>query len=539
MQWWTHLWLNEGFASYIEYLAIDHLFPKWNIWTQFAHNDLGVALRLDSLKNTHPVEVFVRHPHEIDEIFNEVVYSKGASIIRMLASFLGEEKFKKGLRYYLKKHSYKNATTIDLWRAFEKVSNQPIANIMKNWISRSGYPLIKLTERKKDFLLTQSRFYSSRLIKKQSQDSALWQIPLKIQSSELKIQNLFFNNKTKTIPKPTTRWIKINAGENAFCRIDYPAQLLGKLITPIQNKTLKPIDRLGIIRDAFALTESGQLPTVQALKLAEAYKNENNYSVWMELTANLNQIANLMHSEDFYPFYRKYCQEIYQKIVKKLGWRGSSNEPHANKLLRSLVLYNSGAFGNETIVNYAQKIFKAVDITPDIRGIVYLLAAENGSLKEHSKLTKMYQQNNLHEEKNRIGRALGHFKDKKALETTLEFALSKHVRCQDAPLIIISVWSNYYGKNLAWSFVKKHWHELVKRYGEGSHLLQKMVKTASLFTTAADAKDISHFFKKHEIPTIKRTIEQVLEKINSNIAWLKSQKKAIGNWLIQQNQDEN
>ena len=104
MEWWTHLWLNEGFASYIEYLAVDKLFPKWDIWTQFSTNEFGAALRLDALRNTHPIEIEVHHPDEIGEIFDEVSYSKGASIIRMLADYLGEKDFRDGLRYYLKKH---------------------------------------------------------------------------------------------------------------------------------------------------------------------------------------------------------------------------------------------------------------------------------------------------------------------------------------------------------------------------------------------------------------------------------------------------
>ena len=118
MEWWTHLWLNEGFASYIEYLAIDKLFPKWDIWTQFSIKELGVALQLDSLFHTHPIEIPVHHPDEIGEIFDEVSYSKGASIIRMLADYLGEKDCRNGLRYYLKKHSYKNTETFHLLQTF-------------------------------------------------------------------------------------------------------------------------------------------------------------------------------------------------------------------------------------------------------------------------------------------------------------------------------------------------------------------------------------------------------------------------------------
>ena len=118
MEWWTHLWLNEGFASWIEYLAVDHIFPKWDIWTQFVRMDLSRALQLDALVNTHPIEIEVSHPSEIREIFDAVSYSKGASIIRMLADFLGERDFRDGLRHYLKKHQYANAATHHLLRAF-------------------------------------------------------------------------------------------------------------------------------------------------------------------------------------------------------------------------------------------------------------------------------------------------------------------------------------------------------------------------------------------------------------------------------------
>src|SRR3989344_7450277 len=102
MEWWTHLWLNEGFASYIEYLAVDHIFPDWEMWTEFVSSDLGNALSLDSLKHTHPIEVPVHHPDEISEIFDAVSYSKGASVIRMLAEYIGEKDFRDGLRHYLR-----------------------------------------------------------------------------------------------------------------------------------------------------------------------------------------------------------------------------------------------------------------------------------------------------------------------------------------------------------------------------------------------------------------------------------------------------
>ncbi|MDO8493330.1 MAG: M1 family metallopeptidase, partial [bacterium] len=156
MEWWTHLWLNEGFASWIEYLAVHHLFPEWDIWTQFVYSDLNRALELDSLKNTHPVEVAVNHPSEIREIFDAISYSKGASIIRMLADYIGENDFRKGLNIYLTKYKYGNATTEHLWDSFDEAiavggetSGKQVRKLMQKWTKTPGYPIVSVTRDKK------------------------------------------------------------------------------------------------------------------------------------------------------------------------------------------------------------------------------------------------------------------------------------------------------------------------------------------------------------------------------------------------------
>src|SRR3989338_2968670 len=162
MKWWTHLWLNEGFASYIEYLAIDHIFPEWDIWTQFVSTEMADAFHLDSLNNTHPIEVEVGNPAEISEIFYRVSYSKGASVLRMLWRYLGEKDFQKGLQHYLKRHAYGNAETEDLWKALEEVSGKSVGKIMANWTSKAGHPVInvKIKNQKSKIELRQSRFFS-------------------------------------------------------------------------------------------------------------------------------------------------------------------------------------------------------------------------------------------------------------------------------------------------------------------------------------------------------------------------------------------
>ena len=156
------MWLNEGFASWIEYLCVDHCFPEYDIWTQFASSDFTHALNEDALANSHPIEVPVGHPDEVDEIFDAISYSKGAAVIRMLHDYIGDDDFRKGMNAYLTKHKYSNTFTEDLWAALGEASGKPVAEIMNTWTKQMGFPVLKVTQKKEGtkrvLTITQEKF---------------------------------------------------------------------------------------------------------------------------------------------------------------------------------------------------------------------------------------------------------------------------------------------------------------------------------------------------------------------------------------------
>lgn len=533
MHWWTDLWLNEGFASYIEYLAVDHVFPEWDIWTQFAYADMGVALKLDALNTTHAIEIEVKHPDEIGEIFDEVSYSKGASVIRMLADYLGEKDFRNGLVYYLKKHAYKNTKTTDLWEALEKVSKKPVRQIMENWTKKPGHPVLQVVEKPEGLELKQSRFFSSAISKRKFKDATLWSIPVAVRTNKSdKTQKLVLNKKSGILPLKKYSWVKINSGESGFFRTDYPSQMLQQLHSAIKEKKLSPIDRLGMVRDAFALAESQQLPTAQALNLIQNYKEETDYTVWTEIAAGLGTLDHLLFNEKFYPKFQEFAQKVFEPLAKKIGWDKTKGESHTKGLLRSLILSELGGYGHVPTIEHAQKLFNAGKvISPDIRGVVYTLVAENGGQTEYKKFVKMYKAENLHEEKNRIGRAMANFKQPEILKQVLEFSISKDVRLQDMPLMFAVAAINPYGQKLAWNFLKKNWKKINKLFPPGSHMITRLVKPFSLCNTEKEFKDIKSFFFKVNVSGAKRTVTQVLERVESNILWLKNQRGGIKRWL--------
>ena len=534
MEWWTHLWLNEGFASYMEYLAVDSIFPSWEMWVQFTALENGNALRLDGLKNTHAIEVVVSDPSEINEIFDSVSYSKGASVLRMLSEHLGEETFRKGLSQYLKQYKYGNATTVDLWTSLEMVSKKPVSKIMDNWTARPGYPVLTVLENKNKVTVTQKRFFSNRIEAKKTKDSTLWNVPFSVVQEKISSKEKYLlSGKTLSINNNGT-FIKINSGECSFVRVKYSSDILQQLDAPIRKKKLSAVDRLGIVRDVCALSEAGEVSIPQALHLVNSFKEETDYAVWIEIASYLRQVAQLISDEDFLPKYERYCREVFTISAQKVGWDKKKVEKHTDSLLRPLVLMSLGSYGDKKTIEQAISLFKKIakeeKVDPELRSVTFNLVAENGDEKIFNKLIELYKRETLQQEKDRIGRSLGAFKDKEILKRTLEFSLSEHVRSQSVVPMIAAVWGNPKGRKLSWQFVKKNWNILHKRFS-GGHLLSRLLESADAFVTEKEAVDIEQFFKKNPLPEASRTIAQSLEQIRSNTVWLTTEREALKDFL--------
>lgn len=534
MEWWTDLWLNEGFASYIPYLAVSELFPEWNVWERFATDTLAGALKLDALENTHPIEVEVHHPNEIGEIFDQVSYQKGASVIRMLAEYLGEKHFREGLRYYLTKYSYGNAKTSDLWAAFEKVSKKPVKKMMAIWTGKPGYPLIFAEAKNGKLSLSQKRYFSSVTSAKKSKDKTVWPVPLAVATNEGEKGLSLMTTKTLVSTMPKTAWMKMNAHEGSLYRTAYDKNLMALLEDAQKKGELDPLDRLGLIRDLFALSEAGEMETTTALEMAELYKNETEYIVWVELVTGLRTIANLLAGTKAYEPFRTYARSILSGAAERVGWEAKTNESNNDALTRALVLGSASFFGDQKVITEAKKRFaemKTHPIAADLHSVVYATIAREGGELQYETLLAHYRAEGMHEEKNRFLGALGLFQDKKLLSRTLAFTMTSEVRMQDRNGAFASVMLNPYGRKLGWEYLKKNWDRIGESYGKGNHLLSRLVGILNRNTTKEAYADIKKFFKTHSAPAAERTIEQTLEQIDSNIGWLARDYKKIEKWL--------
>lgn len=540
MEWWTHLWLKEGFASWIEFLCVDYLFPEYDIWTQFVSTMLIQALELDSLRNSHPIEVPVGHPSEVDEIFDDISYRKGACVIRMLHSYIGDDDFRKGLNGYLTKHKYGNTFTEDLWDALEAASGKPVRAVMSTWTRQMGYPVIKVNIRenggKRIVLLSQEKFLADG---KLEDDSSTWVVPITVSIGPKKTQQIILDKKSAELTIDGVEpgeYIKLNPGCVGFYRCQYTPETLQSFLPAIKAKTLPPLDRLGLQNDLFALVQAGQTSTVEILKLLEAFVDEDNYTVWSSICNCLGKIGVLLSHTDYGDLFKDYGRNLLAGVSRRLGWDLQKDEGHLDTMLRSLILDRMGAYGDEGTVAEAELRFKKhVDksqiLPADLRGAVYRSVMSVGDEKTFEVFLKLYRETDLQEEKNRLSTALGALKNEALLQRVLKFAMSDEVRSQDTVFVIVAVSFNRYGRELAWQFFKKNWAELLKRY-DGSYLLARLIKCLTEnFASEEKAKEVEAFFMEHPIPGSERNVQQSLESIRLNAKWLTRDSERIRQFL--------
>ncbi|CAF0814722.1 unnamed protein product [Adineta steineri] len=547
MDWWTDLWLNEGFATWIEYLAVDKCYPEFDIWTQFVADTFARFLVPDALKSSHPIEVPIGHPAEIDEIFDAISYSKGSSVIRMLHDYIGDDAFRKGLHNYLTEYSYKNTVTENLWSHLAKASGKPVNEVMSSWTLQMGYPLLTVVEeqvdKKRVIQITQKRFIADGSV---DEEKLQWKIPITVftKSNPKKIAHQVLMDKpeiTITLDNVAEdEWIKFNFNSIGLYRVKYESKTLARLSEPIANKTISPQDRLMVQNDVAALCNAGHQPFVDYLKLLPSYKDEDNFTVWKSIASNIGDLSSLLEYTNYFDEFKRYRLNIFSSIQKKLGWDANPNEDPLSAMLRPMILSIIGKSGKQDVIDEAKKRFErhiAGDlIDPNIRGAVYVIVSRYGDEKTQEELRKLYTAADMTEEKVRLLRAMGQSIKPEIIENTLKFIFEgDNVRMQDSISGLVGCTSSRDGRDLVWKFLQKNWKTLAERFGEKSNFLIAFVEYGlSDFADEKIATEIKTFFDSVNTPIVARPVKKVLETIHMRSEVLKRDSKAIEEFLKQQ-----
>ncbi len=553
MAWWNDLWLNESFASWMGDKAVDALYPEWDKWNQFLVDDTGRALRLDGLKNSHPIEQDVDDPAEIGQLFDAISYSKGASVIRMLEAYIGEDPFRAGINAYLQEHRHGNATTSDLWSSLAQASGQPVGEIMDSWTKQTGYPFIEIAVQRADgeatISATQQRFAYEAVMANENweaDDDTVWQVPLAVASRAHSRTATLMTDRRVTLPPllgagsgktADDGWLKVNSEQTGFYRVKYPDAELERLASAVGSGELSTGDRLGLADDAFALCRAGMLPATDFLELARHYEGETSQAVWASVTDSLAALGNLLSGEPSHGAFQAYSRDLLAPIGASVGWRPVADEGHLQALLRANVLLALGSHGDTTTLSEASGKFSEYVEDPtavpaDLRRAVFTLAAKSGDASTYDAMWDVHGKTELQEEQVRLLAGLTQFEQPDLALETLNRSFTDRVRTHEAIGVIVRTAMSGKGRDIAWQFMRDNWDEVHRRYGEGGFGLMYLVETTSGFTTPDRLEEVQKFFTDNPTPAAERTVRQSLEKIRLNIAWLDKNRNSLSKWLL-------
>jgi tricorn protease interacting factor F2/3 len=529
MKWWNDLWLNESFATFMATKIVNKFYPEWNLWDQFLDDAMLEAMSLDALKNSHPINVDVKHPAQIREIFDAISYDKGGSVLRMLENYVGIENFRKGLKHYLTLHKYSNAEGQDLWNSIGKVARKPVGTMMKTWINQVGYPIVDVKRNNSKLSLTQRRFLSDG--SKSSKNR--WAIPIQIEEGNNE-NSILMKSRTSTVSlKNKDSNFIINSGRYGFYRVQYDDHSLANLSLLIDEKILNHVDRWGLQNDLFSQCVTGTKQLQEYLDFTTSYHDEDDYITLLNLAQNLYSIYKLTINEKFTNEIRVYTAQFLGSIFDNLGWDSRKNEKHTDSLLRSFVITELGKLGDEEILTEARKRFNKFlknknSLAADLQGPVFALMAWQGDKKTYNKLLSLYRKSTLQEEKMRFLTAMCNFKQKGLLLKTLNLSLTPEVRSQNIRVPIMGVSSNIHGRTVLWPWLKSHWKKLVRKFGVGNPLANRIVASVGSVIDDKQEKDVRNFFKRNPLPGTERVIEQTLERVRIRSNFLRRIKAEFG-----------
>ncbi|XP_037441022.1 aminopeptidase M1-C-like isoform X1 [Triticum dicoccoides] len=569
MEWWTHLWLNEGFATWVSHLAVDSFFPQWNIWTQFL-DSTTTALRLDSLEASHPIEVEIHHASEVDQIFDAISYDKGASVIRMLQSYLGAERFQKAMASYMKKYAFSNAKTEDLWAVLEKETGEPVKDLMTIWTKQKGYPVINAKIKGNDIEIEQAQFLLDG-----SSGSGMWIVPItsgcgaydtqKKFLLKLKRDKMVIGSQCGDRKKGGNFWTKLNINGTGFYRVKYDDELAAALQNALESKKLSLMDKIGTVDDLYALSIARQQTFASLLRLLYGYRGEADYSVLSHINTVTTSIAKV--SADATPALAGDIKQLLIKILlspaEKLGWDPKKGESHLDVMLRPLLLTALVQLGHGKTINEGVRRFNIFTrdrgtslLPPDTRKAAYLAVMQNVSSSNRSgydALRKIYKESAEGEERLQVLGILSSCRDKGIVLESLNLIFTNEVRNQDAYVLLRGIQSE--AREISWNWLKENW-ERISRTFSGSlaanfvknivplvHLITVLLPyfrdhipqfcryyfheaianvdflVSCQFTSNEKAAEISKFFATRTKPGFERTLKQSLETVRISARW--------------------
>uniref|UniRef100_A0A8C7JG82 Aminopeptidase n=1 Tax=Oncorhynchus kisutch TaxID=8019 RepID=A0A8C7JG82_ONCKI len=557
MQWWNDLWLNEGFAKFMEFVSVNITNPELQV-NDFFLGKCFEAMEVDSLSSSHPVSSQVDTPTQIQEMFDDVSYDKGACILNMLRDFLTPEAFKIGIVRYLRRYSYQNTVNSHLWESLtngrlkddgfcsqEKAHQHTldVRAIMDTWTLQEGFPLVTVEVRGRQVRLMRENVSEGS----ERENVFLWQVPLTyITSSSNTVHRFLLKTRTDVLYLPEeVEWVKFNVDMSGYYMVHYEGEgwrsLTSLLLT--NHRALSSNDRASLINNAFQLVSVGKVGLDTALDLSLYLSKETDIMPVTQGLGELVPLYKLMEKRDMEGLenqMKDYIVELFRGLIDRQTW--SDEGSVSQRVLRSYLLLFGSVRNHPPCVATATHLFNKwrasdgnMSLPSDVSLAVFAIGARDPEGWDF--LFEKYRHSQHTSVKSRIKSALSISPlQHKLMEQSLAGEVMK---TQDLPHVVISVSRNPKGYKLAWDFLRHNWHTLVKKFDLGSHSISGMVTgVTNQYSTREMMDEVRGFFDSlsEETGSGLRCIQQTYESIEENIRWMDQHLPQLKAWLDRQAQ---
>ncbi len=532
MQWWDDLWLNESFASLMEYIAVDALHPEWQAWEDYTAADVVVASNRDVFSEVQPVRIDVNDPAEISTLFDgAIVYAKGGRLLKMMREYIGETAFRAGLKSYFGKHAYGNTKRDDLWTELEASSGKPIGKIMNSWLEQSGLPRLQVSQRGTAIQMMQKRL----LLDGDGSDTRTWQIPL-LANSELDIDLLQKQSATTQAKSDVTTLFNLS-GSGHFV-VDYEdAEQKKALQEALKNRSIETSGRINTLNDLILLARAGEDSLVTGLALIADCADEPRDNVWSLMTSILGHARVLTEGDATTEQKLKdFTYQLIEKQHRALGWEPRDGDDSNTIQLRRTMAGLALASENQSVIAEALRRYNAAkpeELDAEFRGLLISAVVRFGDSSVIDTLIDLHKTTVSPDLRDDLCGALTSTRDVAVGQKLLGLLKNKdHVRPQDLIRWFAYLLRNKYTREITWQWFTENWDWIMDAFAASKSYDYFPRYAANFMNTEAWLAEYQTFFTPMlNNPSLARTIKIGIKEIEARLAWRARDEQKIKDYL--------
>jgi aminopeptidase N len=535
MAWWDNLWLNEGFASWMQTKAADDLHPQWKTGlAALGSNERGK--RADAKPSTHPIVQAVLNASQAEQAFDDITYQKGSAVIHMLEVYVGPTAFRNGVRRYMRARAYGNAIDADLWREVQAAAGKPVLQMEADFTRQPGLPLLRVekangTGEQVKLTLSQGRFAEDPSTIESAQ-VLHWHIPVAVSSGGVIQTYLLAGSAPTTLTVSEDGPVIVNSGQSSYVRTFYPNSMMKGLASTVGQ--VQPVDQLGLLYDCWALGQSGYAPVSDYLDLARAIPAEADPIVWLQIIGTYSAIHRLYSGNPNQAAFAAFAIERLRPIAARLGWDPRTNEEANAAKLRDAVLEALSQFGDQTVVSEARQRFDAAmddskSMPPATRQTVISIMARNADSATLDRLISAVRTTKDPLKKENLFFTMNRVADPSSAERVMQFDIGPDAPAGTVPYLFWNL--SFDHPDLAWNGALRYFEQPDSPID--SQLRRFMLpEIASQSTNPQRIADLQAYAEKNIAPSARESVESAIASIKLNASFKSEHIREVDHWLV-------